>query len=103
MRMRGMVGWTAALLLAQAATATPLCRDSKGLFTPCPNGANSTARAILSKAPARTIESAPARKQTAATPAMTSPVALRATLAADTPHKARLCTDSKGLFTPCAR
>jgi hypothetical protein len=103
MRMRGMVGWMAALLLAQVATATPLCRDSKGLFTPCPQGANSTARAILNKAPARNTESPTARKQPAAATATMPPVAARATFAADTPHKARLCTDSKGLFTPCAR
>jgi hypothetical protein len=96
-----MVGWTAALLLAQAATATPLCRDGKGLFTPCPQSANSTARAILSKAPARETESPPARKQPAI--AATASVPVRATFAADTVHKAHLCTDSKGLFTPCAR
>jgi hypothetical protein len=96
-----MVGWTAALLLAQAASATSLCRDSKGLFTPCPQGANSTARAILNKAPARTAESAPARKQPAV--AAAAPVAVRATLAANTLRKAHMCTDSKGLFTPCPR
>ncbi|WP_303542038.1 hypothetical protein [Sphingomonas natans] len=78
--------------LAQGATAAPLCRDSKGLFTPCPHGANRTARAILSSAPAQETESFAVRKP---------PTAMRTTLTAGTTRRTRLCTDSKGLFTPC--
>ncbi|QJU58595.1 hypothetical protein HL653_13220 [Sphingomonas sp. AP4-R1] len=125
MRVRGMAGLIAALLLVQPSLAASLCRDSKGLFTPCPRAANSTARAILSKAPARTTtmsapketaptsprdpsparesvatrepDSSPARSSSAATA-----IAQRQMLMAGT-RKAHLCTDNKGLFTPCPR
>lgn len=101
-----MAGLGAALLLVQPATAAPLCRDSKGLFTPCPHSANSKARAILTKAPARQTETAPAKRRTvaaaaASAPASAQPVASTVATNAVATHKARLCTDSKGLFTPC--
>lgn len=82
-------------LLAQAAASAPLCRDTKGLFTPCPHAANRTARAILTSAPAQEPglflrETAMGRRSNPA-------------LAGGGTRRARLCTDSKGLFTPCAR
>ncbi len=95
MRRLPVLLWTlTALAPAQMTVAAPLCRDTKGLFTPCPQSANRTARAILSSAPARESEAAPVRRQ---------PALLRPAFAADAPRRTRLCTDSKGLFTPCPR
>lgn len=126
MRARGMAGGIAALLLAQPTLAASLCRDSKGLFTPCPRAANSTARAILTNAPARTT-STPAPRDTASVAPTRETVLPRESVATRDPEsptvhnssaasiiaqrqllmagtrKTRLCTDSKGLFTPCPR
>ena len=83
----------AAMVSGSAASAAPLCRDSKGLFTPCPRTANSRARTILTTASAKASEATLAAEPK---PAAARPSVRRS-------HRAKLCRDTKGLFTPCAR
>ena len=87
----------AVLILSSGVGAAPLCRDSKGLFTPCigtaartasaqrngskPAGVRGRADTEDSTAPARTASARPAR------PAVFG--------------RGRLCRDTKGLFKPC--
>ncbi|PZU09621.1 hypothetical protein [Sphingomonas sp.] len=97
-RAPGALAVAAALLVAQGAIATPLCRDNKGLFTPCPHEANRTARAILASAPARAIATSPAKE-----PATSAASAKTKQATTGPMRKLRLCTDSRGLFTPCPR
>jgi hypothetical protein len=88
------VALAAGALIAAAAPAAPLCKDLKGLFTPCPQVLNKDARHKL----AQRIETAPAAP---ATPkAQAPPVAPRA-VARSRFEPTKLCRDTKGLFTPC--
>jgi hypothetical protein len=86
----------AALAVAAFATpigAAPLCRDSKGLFTPCTGERVPTAprhRRIGSDAGARPRSDA-ASPDTADVRPARPPIVGRG----------KLCRDSKGLFKPC--
>ena len=77
-------------LVAVPAAAAPLCRDLKGLFTPC------TARAV-EQIRRHEAEVAAKQEKVAAEhpdrPRRTHPPLVT---------RGRLCRDSKGLFTPCA-
>lgn len=85
----------AAILGASAASAAPLCRDAKGLFTPCPRAANSHARTILTTATPKLIETPEAMPP--------SPHAHANRPTTGDIQRAKLCRDTKGLFTPCPR
>lgn len=85
--MRLIVAATIGLFAAGTLHAAPLCRDSKGLFTPCPSGTDGRRHehGIMTVAgPERTETTRPEK------PAKLSLV-----------RKAKLCRDSKGLFKPC--
>jgi hypothetical protein len=94
--MRLILAATLGLVCAGAVQAAPLCRDSKGLFTPCPPGMGSKTAdrrkrprvASSPEASARTGDQVAAAKPDAPT----KPAIIR---------KAKLCRDSKGLFKPC--
>ncbi len=72
------------------ADAAPLCRDSKGLFTPCP--------------PETRAQREKRAKVAAARPVTTEATVARAARPRKAPlvGRAKLCRDTKGLFTPCA-
>lgn len=90
------------LLATGTAPAARLCRDTKGLFTPC-IGAPPAAMPM------------PRRRDDAATPGITAVAhqdverpdrgrrAARETGKPPLIAKTRLCRDTKGLFTPCPR
>lgn len=78
------------MALAAPATAERLCRDLKGLFTPCPDRLNKVAQhRLLEQAATPPVEEKPLHPHTAvasAKPART--------------YK-KLCHDIRGLYTPC--
>lgn len=85
------------LPMAGTASAARLCRDTKGLFTPCvgerPSPDDRRGHGDKTAAPAGPGARAGPPRQRA------RPVHANPPLVA----KTRLCRDSKGLFTPCAR
>ena len=82
------------VLSASVATAAPLCRGSKGEFTPCAKGQAGSPSIKLPRV--LVVHKAKARQSgaetTAAEPAEVPLVTV-----------SKLCRDSKGLFTPCPR
>lgn len=101
MRRTILMAAGAALLCTSAADAlAPLCRDSKGLFTPCVAGAPG-------RVPSRHHAAAPAQETPAAAAASASPTtaspAPKAKSSSPRITRAKLCRDTKGLFTPCPR
>jgi hypothetical protein len=106
--MRRVLAATAMTLLAcGTAPAARLCRDTKGLFTPCIGerplpASHPRHRRDEAMAPTPVAEAAPLTGS--ATPAQRTAAAPRRV--AEKPPlvaKAHLCRDSKGLFTPCVR
>lgn len=82
-------------LIAAPAPAEPLCRDLKGLFTPCPEALTKTAQRRLEE---RIASLSSTRSSRAPGEAM------RAAAPKPSPRAhVRLCRDTKGLFTPCPR
>ncbi len=81
-------------LCASVATAAPLCRGSKGEFTPCARGqAGSPSIKVPRLLVAHEAKAGtPGGEAAAAAPAGTPLVTV-----------SKLCHDSKGLFTPCPR
>jgi hypothetical protein len=85
-------------LLAAPATAASLCRDLKGLYTPCaPGQAPPKARKIGHEG----------RPGAATTPAVGTSAAEQQVAHQDqhqlVAHSKKLCRDTKGLYTPCPR
>jgi hypothetical protein len=95
MRLRSIVAMTL-LLAATAAPAATLCRDSKGLFTPCPPG---TAR----KASHRSEADDPAASADPQNPTKSERSARKTRNGPELFARGKLCRDSKGLATPCPR
>lgn len=98
--MRRLAIMAAILLAAGTAPAARLCRDTKGLFTPC----------IGERPPAEHHRRQRDAASASAEQSMPGSVAVEAHAerrsAPSRPPliaKARLCRDSKGLFTPCVR
>jgi hypothetical protein len=82
-----LVGLLTAPLLARE----PLCRDLKGLYTPC----TSAHRASVGKPTPRHVDPPSAEASTAPAQAKTKPAAIRSV------NRTKLCRDLKGLYTPC--
>lgn len=80
-----VLGVVTIVVFAVPAGATPLCRDLKGLYTPCAGGtpAERAKHFPLPSAPATVGEHRPTRPSLVA--------------------QGHLCRDTKGLFTPCLR
>jgi hypothetical protein len=78
--------------LAAPAAAERLCRDLKGLFTPCPEALTKVAQERLQER----INAVP----TVEAPAAAKPRAVASAKPAPKPHK-KLCHDIRGLYTPC--
>lgn len=92
--MRRILCLAVGLLMTPLLAREPLCRDLKGLYTPCTN----THRAPVAKPgslrgedPLRTDRPAPPR------PSKTKPVTTHSG------NHVKLCRDLKGLYTPCPR
>lgn len=84
------------ILSASVATAAPLCRGSKGEFTPCAKGQAGSPSIklprVLAVHEAKAKAGQPGSDAAAAGPAELPLVTV-----------SKLCRDSKGLFTPCPR
>jgi hypothetical protein len=95
-RLRSIIA-AACLITTSAAPAAELCRDSKGLFTPCPSG------------PARKVshhsrdEGQPAAASGPQGATKSDRTARRTRRGPELFAKGKLCRDSKGLATPCPR
>jgi len=92
-------GRCAAVLLlgaAAAARATPLCHDSKGLFTPCPRARDGG----IVASPVDHAATA-ARQQQQERHAREHPEARKR--GPGLLGRGKLCRDTRGLFTPCPR
>lgn len=94
--MRLILAATLGLVCAGAVQAAPLCRDSKGLFTPCPPGMGSRKAERHGRAPHGSTPAASARADDDV-PAAKPDRPVRPAII----RKAKLCRDSKGLFKPC--
>lgn len=94
--MRLIVAATIGLFAAGTLHAAPLCRDYKGLFTPCPSGARSEGDKVDAAPRHTTAGAEDGGSIVSDVPGMsqkpTEPSLIR---------KAKLCRDSKGLFKPC--
>ena len=83
------------IAISGATLAAPLCRDAKGLFTPC-TPAEASRRPAPSAVPPAEADDKPA---TVASRGVGTAHRERRPAVATGP----LCRDGKGLFTPCAR
>lgn len=109
--MRSLPLLATALMLAGPALASPLCRDTKGLFTPCPKAVNDAWRAKKAakeqadKADAEADAAAPATAEVVKDHhGKTHTVMVRHhTKKPELFGIGKLCRDSKGLATPCPR
>jgi hypothetical protein len=88
-------------LVAAPAAAAPLCRDLKGLYTPCPTGKGApTPPAARQQKIARATDTA-AAASTIAPGVEKAPRAEKGRSLVS--HSKALCRDTKGLYTPCPR
>jgi hypothetical protein len=86
-------------VLAAPAGAVPLCRDLKGLYTPCPPG-HGMPRPPRAAKPGKTDPAAPAASSTIAAGEKSTLAEPGRSLVA---HSKKLCRDTRGLYTPCPR
>lgn len=87
---RAALAMMLAFLAAAPVGAAPLCRDLKGLFTPCPAGGardGTRAAAVTADAVSSAGGDAPPPRQRSTKPPRVA--------------RTKLCRDLKGLFTPC--
>jgi hypothetical protein len=100
---RLLLAWFAAVFLAAPLAASPLCRDSKGLFTPCPRDSGNRivntpvdhAASAAQDEERATAEAEKHKRHHAKHPDEPETPGLVS--------RGKLCRDSKGLFTPCPR
>ncbi len=83
--------------MAGVASAAPLCRDLKGLFTPCPQSLSKAAQHQLE----HRIETLPAEPAATSTP--TARIVPPRAAKRRRIDQGKLCKDLKGLFTPCPK
>lgn len=95
------------MLVGAPLHAARLCRDTKGLFTPCPETLNKTAqrslKAKIAEPPARHATAAPGETASEIEPAAHPEPAAKPARPAHVIVHSKLCRDTKGLFTPCPR
>lgn len=94
---RILLAMAAVPLLAGAARAAPLCRDLKGLYTPC-TGERTPPHATRRRSTARSADAAVPGDPADAAPGVAARPAKPPIIA-----RTKLCRDLKGLFTPCPR
>jgi hypothetical protein len=89
-------------LVAAPAAAAPLCRDLKGLYTPCPTGKGApTPQAARQQKIASATDTAAAASTIAPGVEKEAPSAEKGRSLVS--HSKALCRDTKGLYTPCPR
>ena len=90
------------IAIPAAGTAAPLCRDAKGLFTPCTPAEASRRHDVASRRHASSPVS-PVRASDKPATVVSRGVGPAHRERQPAISTGRLCRDGKGLFTPCAR